>query len=86
MDQNIFFVHHFFEQTPWQVLAGLLVINATMQNVLLYVKVGGHQPPSPPPSAVCELFKRRGLEFSTQIEYRIDQLIHELGSIKKKFL
>ena len=41
MHQNIFFVHHFFEQTPWQVFAGLLVINVRMQNELLYVKVGG---------------------------------------------
>ena len=45
MHQNIFFVHHFFEQTPWQVLAGLLVINVRMQNELLYVKVGGALPP-----------------------------------------
>ena len=45
MHQNIFFVHHFFEQTPWQVLAGLLVINVRMQNELLYVKVGGLCPP-----------------------------------------
>ena len=45
MHQNIFFVHHFFKQTPWQVLAGLLVINVRMQNELLYVKVGGLCPP-----------------------------------------
>ena len=45
MHQNIFFIHHFFEQTPWQILAGLLVINVRMQNELLYVKVGGPLPP-----------------------------------------
>ena len=45
MHQNNFFVHHFFEQTPWQVLVGLLVINVRMQNELLYVKVGGALPP-----------------------------------------
>ena len=45
MHQNIFFVHHFFEQTPWQVLAGLLVINVRMQNELLNVKVGGGSAP-----------------------------------------
>ena len=43
MHQTIFFVHHFFEQTPWQVLASLLV-NVRMQNELLYVKVGGSAP------------------------------------------
>ena len=45
MHQKNFFVYHFFEQTPWQVLAGLLIINVRMQNELLYVKVGRALPP-----------------------------------------
>ena len=54
MNQNIFFVHHFFEQTPWQVLADLLVINVRMQNELLYVKVGGASAPfAPTLSCLC---------------------------------
>ena len=54
MNQNIFFVHHFFEQTPWQVLADLLVINVRMQNGLLYVKVGGASAPfAPTLSCLC---------------------------------
>ena len=67
MHQNIFFVHHIFEQAPWQVLADLLVINVRMQNELFYVKVGGSPPlykswggisslhPHPQPPIICNV-------------------------------
>ena len=61
MHQNIFFVHHFFEQNPWQVLAGLLVINVRMQNELLYVKVGGASAPFAP--TLSRLCKPNGSQF-----------------------